>query len=386
MATEFVDSNRLTLLSNGSEYFPALIAAIDAARHEVHLETYLFADDAVGRAIAEALSRAAARGVCVRLLVDGFGARDFAEHGVPRLLAAGVQALVYRPEIARFSLRRQRLRRLHRKLALIDRTIGFVGGINVIDDMDTPRQIPPRIDYAVRIEGPVLLSLDRALGRLWNLVALASLNHAFRCSTKNRAPVPCGNQRAAFVVRDNLRHRRAIENAYLEAIAGARTDILIASAYFLPGRRFRRALREAAARGVRVRLLLQARVEFPLLHYATQALYDALLDAGIGIHLYERSFLHAKVAVIDDDWATVGSSNIDPFSLLLAREGNLVVRDPAFAGELRHSLQRLLDDGARELPAGEHRRLSWAARLLRRAAYALISLAIGLLGNGRRRS
>lgn len=386
MATEFVDGNRLTLLSNGSEYFPALIAAIDAARHEVHLETYLFADDATGHAVAEALSRAAARGARVRLLVDGFGARDFAERGVPRLLAAGVQALVYRPEIARFSLRRQRLRRLHRKLALIDRTIGFVGGINVIDDMDTPRQVPPRIDYAVRIEGPVLLSLERALGRLWNLVALASLNHAFRCTTKSRAPAPCGNQRAAFVVRDNLRHRRAIENAYLEAIAGARTDILIASAYFLPGRRFRRALREAAARGVRVRLLLQARVEFPLLHYATQALYAALLDAGIGIHLYERSFLHAKVAVIDDDWATVGSSNIDPFSLLLAREGNLVVRDPTFAGELRRSLQRLLDDGARELPVGEHRRLPWAARLLRRAAYALISLAIGLLGNGGRRS
>ena len=386
MATEFVDGNRLTLLSNGSEYFPALIAAIDAARHEVHLETYLFADDVTGHAVADALSRAAARGVRVRLLVDGFGARDFAEHGVPRLLAAGVQALVYRPEIARFSLRRQRLRRLHRKLALIDRTIGFVGGINVIDDMDTPRQVPPRIDYAVRIEGPVLLSLERALGRLWNLVALASLNHAFRCTTKKSAPAPCGNQRAAFVVRDNLRHRRAIENAYLEAIAGARTDILIASAYFLPGRRFRRALREAAARGVRVRLLLQARVEFPLLHYATQALYEALLDAGIRIHLYERSFLHAKVAVIDDDWATVGSSNIDPFSLLLAREGNLVVRDPALAGELRHSLQGLLDGGARELPVGEHQRLSWAARLLRRAAYALISLAIGLLGNGGRRS
>ncbi|WP_153115806.1 cardiolipin synthase ClsB [Rhodocyclus tenuis] len=386
MATEFVGGNRLTLLSNGSEYFPALIAAIDAARREVHLETYLFADDATGQAVADALSRAAARGVRTRLLIDGFGARNCAEQRLPLLLAAGVQALVYRPEIARFSLHRQRLRRLHRKLALIDGTIGFVGGINIIDDMNTPRQTPPRIDYAARIEGPLLASVEHAMRRLWNLVAFASLNSAFRIATNRSTPAPCGSQRAAFIVRDNLRHRHAIESAYLEAIANAREDILIASAYFLPGRRFRHALRDAAARGVRVRLLLQARVEFPLLHYATQALYAQLLAAGIGIHLYERSFLHAKVAVIDDNWATVGSSNIDPFSLLLAREGNLLVEDGAFAGELRQSLLNLISDGARELPPGSRRQLSWPARLLRRIAYALISLAIGLLGSGRRRS
>ena len=386
MATEFVDGNRLTLLCNGSDYFPALIAAIDAARDDVHLETYLFADDAVGGEIASALTRAAARGVRVRLLVDGFGAHDCAEHRLPALLAGGVQALVYRPEIARFALRRQRLRRMHRKLALIDGRIGFVGGINIIDDMNTPRQTPPRVDYAVRIEGPLLASIARAQQRLWNLVAWTGLRHEFRLPAPSVLLAPAGTQRAAFVVRDNLRHRHAIENAYLDAIAGARADILIASAYFLPGRRFRLALRDAAARGVRVRLLLQARVEFTLLHYATQALYGQLLDAGIAIHLYERSFLHAKVAVIDDDWATVGSSNIDPFSLLLAREANLVVRDAAFAGELRQGLQALISDGARQLPAGGKAYLSWPARLLRRAAYALISLTIGLLGIDRRRS
>lgn len=386
MAAEFVGGNRLTLLHSGADYFPALLAAIDAATREIHLESYLFADDATGRAVAAALARAAGRGVAVRLVVDGFGADNFAADFAPMLLEAGVDALVYRPEIARFSFRRRRLRRLHRKLALIDGSVGFVGGINVIDDLDTPRQLPPRFDYAVRVEGPVLASFDQALRRLWAVVAWVSLRHRLRAPPSLPAPAPCGKQRAALVVRDNLRHRRAIEAEYLAAIAAAGSDIVIASAYFLPSTRFRKALCDAAARGVAVSLLLQGRVEFRLLHYATQALYDELLGAGIRIHLYEKSFLHAKVAVVDADWATVGSSNIDPFSLLAAREANLVVSDAAFAGELRQSLLAAIDAGARELPPGRWHRLSWPQRLLRRIAYALISIAVGISGLGRQYS
>jgi cardiolipin synthase len=148
-------------------------------------------------------------------------------------------------------------------------------------------------------------------------------------------------------VRDNLRHRRDIERAYLDAIGAAREEIVLANAYFLPGRRFRRALRAAAGRGVRVTILLQGLVEYRLLHYATQALYGNLLAAGIRIFEYQRSFLHAKVAVIDHHWATVGSSNIDPFSLLLAREANVVVLDRRFAEDLEQSLAAAMRDGAR---------------------------------------
>lgn len=386
MAPEFVAGNRLTLLQSGGEYFPALLAAIDAAKHEVHLETYLFAEDATGRAVAAALSRAAGRGVRVRVLVDGFGAANFAASFAPDLLAAGVQALVYRPDIALFPPRRHRLRRMHRKLALIDGRVGFVGGINVIDDLNTPEQTPPRFDYAVRVEGPVLLAFERALRRVWEIVAWVNWRRRYRSWTPMAAPAACGTQTAALVVRDNLRHRRAIEKAYLAAIAGARADIIIASAYFLPSTRFLRALREAAARGVGVSLLLQGRVEFRLVHYATQALYDDLLAAGVRIFLYEKSFLHAKVAVVDADWATVGSSNIDPYSLLAAREANLVVRDANFTDELRRSLRAAMAEGARELPPGVWQSQSWPRRWLRRAAYALLSIAVGISGLGRRRS
>ncbi len=387
MATaEFLTGNRLTLLNSGAEYFPALIAAIGDARQEVHLESYIFEDDTTGRAVASALGDAAKRGVTVRVLVDGFGSRDFSGALMPALLEAGVQALIYRPEIARFQLRRHRLRRLHRKLATIDGRVAFVGGINVIDDLNTPHQTPPRYDYAVRVEGPLVAPIRQALYRVWEIVVWARLQRRYwvsRTALEDRPPA--GDQTAAFLVRDNLRHRRDIEDAYLEAIADAHEDILIANAYFLPGRRFRRALGDAAGRGVRVTILLQGRIEYRLLHYATQALYGKLLGAGIRIFEYRRSFLHAKVAVIDAHWSTVGSSNIDPFSLLLAREANVVVRDARFAGELRASLNKAMDEGAKELHPQLWRQLSWSARLLRWLSYNLVRVALGIAGYGGKR-
>jgi len=380
---DFLPGNRIDLLEAGAAYFPALAEAIGSATREVYLETYIFEDDTTGRAIADALARAAGRGVTVRVMVDGFGARDFPQKLLPGLLAQGVEVLVYRRELSAFKLRRHRLRRLHRKVVVIDGRVAFVGGINIIDDMHTPGHIPPRYDYTVRIEGPLLAPIRASSQRIWELVTWANFKRRFRI----RASVPVsiehrGNVKAAFVVRDNLRHRRDIEDAYLAAIAEARDEVLLANAYFLPGRRFRRALYEAAARGVRVTLLLQGRVEYVLLHYATQALYGSLLAQGIRIAEYHRSFLHAKVAVVDDTWATVGSSNIDPFSLLLAREANVVVRDRAFATRLRSSLEQAMSQGAANLSMDDWKRKPWLHRVTSWLAYGLVRLMIGLAGYG----
>lgn len=377
----YVGGNHLRLLRSGVEYFPALIAAIDLARHEVHLETYIFADDAAGRGVAAALVAAARRGVVVRVLVDGFGARDFEAGFGSELAAAGVEVLVYRPEVGRFAFRRHRLRRLHRKLAVIDGQLGFAGGINVVDDFDGGTGDSPRLDFAVRVEGPLVARLHLAMRHVWRLVRWARLGR------RPPAPLPLPNLRppagpdgvrAALLVRDNLAHRHDIEYAYLDAIRGARREILIANAYFLPGRRFCKFLLLAAARGVRVTLLLQGRSDHPLLHYATQSLYDRMLAAGVRVFEYDRAELHAKVAVVDDDWATVGSSNIDPFSLLLAREANIVVRDAGFADELRASLAAVVASAAREVRAEEQRRLSWHGRLVRATAYSLVRFMLGV--------
>jgi cardiolipin synthase len=384
VAIEFLSGNRITLLEMGSAYFPALIEAIDAACDEVHLESYIFEADATGQLVAAALCRAARRGARVRLMVDGFGARDFMPRLGATLVGDGVDVMVYRPEVALFRMRRHRLRRLHRKLAVIDGRIAFVGGINVIDDSNTPGQVPPRYDYAVCIEGPLVATVHGAVHHLWQLVRWASFRH--RTVEAVRTPVaeppPRGDVLAAFVIRDNLRHRRDIEDAYLEAIAAARHEIILAHAYFLPGQRFRHALMAAASRGVKVVVLLQGRVEYLLLHYAAQALYGVFLDAGVRLFEYRKSFLHAKVAVIDGEWATVGSSNIDPFSLLLAREANVIVRDQGFAVTLRHSLQRAIDDGAAELRREHWRRKSRLVRAVHWLAYGMVRMMIGIAGYG----
>jgi cardiolipin synthase len=377
----YVGGNRLLLLRSGVEYFPALIAAIDRARHEVHLETYIFADDATGRRVAASLAAAARRGVVVRVLVDGFGARDF-ESGLGQgLAAAGAEVLAYRPEVGRLAFRRHRLRRLHRKLAVIDGQVGFAGGINVLDDFDDGAGDSPRLDFAVRVEGPLVARLHLTMRHVWRLVRWARLGR------RPPAPVPLprlqqtaapDGMQAALLVRDNLAHRHDIEYAYLDAIRGARREIFIANAYFLPGRRFSKFLLLAAGRGVRVTLLLQGRSDHLLLHYATQSLYDRMLAAGVRVFEYDRAELHAKVAVVDDDWATVGSSNIDPFSLLLAREANIVVRDAGFAGELRASLATILAGAAREVRAEEQLLLPWYGRLVRATAYSLVRFMLGV--------
>lgn len=380
---DFLPGNRITLLETGAQYFPALIAAIDAAACEIHLETYIFADDPTGRQVADALAAAARRGVIVRVLVDGFGARGFPDGLGRQLIGAGVQVEVYRAEIAPFKLRRHRLRRLHRKLVAIDGRVAFVGGINIIDDHDVPH-LGPRFDYAVRIEGPLVAQVRTSMAHLWRLIGWARL--------RRRPPVPppspcrwddpTGGMEAAFVTRDNLRHRRDIEAAYLDAIANARSEIFLANAYFLPGRRFRKALRDAAGRGVTVIVMLQGQVEYALLHYATQALYGSLLECGIRIVEYRAGFLHAKVAVVDSHWSTVGSSNIDPFSLLLAREANVVVQDSGFAAGLRTRLERAATADAVEITAVDLARSGHILRGLRWAAYSVVRLLLGLTRYG----
>ncbi|MBK9624731.1 MAG: cardiolipin synthase ClsB [Rhodocyclaceae bacterium] len=396
---DFVPGNQLQLLCTGEEYFPALLEQIAQAKHEIRMETYIFEADTIGHRVANALCAAAKRGVKVHLLVDGFGAAKL-DHGLaPEMRQCGVEIQIYRPEVGRAQwrnpFRRHRLRRLHRKLSVFDSRIAFIGGINIVDDSET-QKIAPRFDYAVQVEGPVVADIHAAMTHVWQIVAWAALG-MYRHTTPAPAmsdlmpeaaaavPVVAGNVAAALVIRDNMRHRRDIELAYLHALQNAQREVLIANAYFLPGTLFRRALANASRRGVKVTLLLQGQIEYPLLHYATQALYARLMRVGIRIVEYRHSFLHAKVAVIDGHWATVGSSNIDPFSLLLSREANLVIDDVAFATELQSSLNAAMETGSVEiLPRHLHAR-SWLARTASQLAYGIVRMVIGFTGYGRRR-
>jgi cardiolipin synthase len=380
----YTAGNSVTLLRNGAEYFPLLLEAIALAEREILLETYIFANDETGARVADALIAAAHRGVTVRVLVDGWGARHYLTRALERrLLDGGVDLLKYRPEVHPWHFRSHRLRRLHRKLCHVDGRVAFVGGINVIDDMNTPGHTPPRVDFAVCVRGPLLVPIMQTMQRGWAIVEVTQLRPSDVPFFPDEEPAEdAGTQVAKFTIRDNLRHRRDIERAYLAALRTARDEIIIANAYFFPGMRFRRALLAAAARGVTVTLLLQARVEFRLLHYASRALYGQLLAAGVAIQEYHRSFLHAKVAVVDGQWATVGSSNIDPYSFLMAREANVFVRDPVFAKGLREELMKIIESGARPVPSQHWAERSRFAKARSWLAYGVVRVAMGMMRYG----
>jgi cardiolipin synthase len=381
-SVEPVPGNQVRLLAGGADFFPALIAACDAARAEIHLETYIFNTDATAGSVCDALVRAARRGVRVRLLIDGIGARDFPADWRIRLEQAGAIVLVYRPLLAGWHFKPASLRRLHRKLAVIDASVAFVGGINLIDDHEPVRLPWPRLDFTVEVRGPLLADIHANVRRLWRLVALTQFKRPLPDASIEPAWPTDGHVRAAFVVRDNVAHRRDIERGYLAALALAQREIVIANAYFLPGRRFRTLLKKAAARGVRVRLLLQGHTDHPFFLAAARALYRDLLAAGVELHEHHLSELHAKVAVVDGQWATVGSSNIDPLSLLMAREANIVIDDTALASELLNRLEPAFA-AVPALDPDDWQRRPWPHRVLSWLAYGVVRGIVGLVGSGR---
>jgi cardiolipin synthase len=362
----WIGGNRMRLLEGGDELFPAIAEALARAHHEVWFATYIFHDDGAARGVTDALIAAARRGVAVHLVVDGFGSKAT----LPTLRAwlddSGVRLEVFRPLDRWWQwFQPQQLRRLHQKLCVIDDVVAYVGGVNVIDDRNDLHHgwgDTPRLDFAVELIGPLADPVRHAARAMW---ARAHLGRGWRREADRllHSPTPVDRTRmllrtlgaaqrdrppprdtspvrAAFVVRDNVSQRRAIERRFIDAMRQARQRIDIAVPYFYPGRRFRRALREAAQRGVQVRLLLQGKVDYPIAALAARVLYDELRSHGVHIYEYTPAFLHAKVALVDARWATVGSSNIDPLSLLLNLEANVIVRDAGFCAGMAERLDR----------------------------------------------
>ena len=382
----FLDGNHIQLLRSGEAYFPALIMAIENAVNTIYLQTYIYEVDKAGISVGNALKQAAQRGVAVNILLDGFGCKDMPKAYLNELENAGVDVMFYRPKISPWTLKKNRLRRLHRKIVVVDERIAFVGGINIIDDYNVPDNTPPRIDYAVQIEGTLLPSITANVAKLWRgmqwmrLRGMASNMITKPTHKPIKATQPVNqNMQAAFVLRDNLLHRNDIEDAYLSAINAAKFEIIIANAYFVPGRQFRKALLNAAKRGVKIELLLQGRMEYFLM-FATHAFYSVFLKNGVQIFEYRKSFMHCKVAVIDGDWSTVGSSNIDPFSMMLAREANIMVQDKAFANELRTDILESIREGAFKISAQEWSHGNKLKRFLSWLVYGLVRLFMGVIG------
>ena len=394
--------HHLHLLQGAKELFQAMVHAIEHSKHEVRLETYIFAFDEQGQAVAAALERAALRGVQVYLVVDGIGTAPLPLPWAARFDAAGVRWHRFSPLGWLGVFFPVRWRRLHRKLCVVDRRVAFCGGINVMDDFHDLRLgtlDSARLDFAVQVQGPLVIDAHALMRRFWSRLDFArGLESRQWAKARSQwqtalrpqpapmhAPAPDdapGKIPAALVLRDNLRNRSRIEQTYRQAIGQAHHEVLIANAYFMPGRKLRHALEHAAQRGVRVVLLLQGRYEYFMQFHGARAVYGSLLAAGVEIHEYQGGLLHAKVAVVDSVWATVGSSNLEPLSLLLAREANVVLRDAHFAQALRQRLLAAIAQQSVQMDPLRYLQRGHWQRALDRLALAI--LRIGLFVVGRR--
>jgi len=379
----YVANNDITLLETGQQLFPAMIAAIDAARHDILFETYIFAEDEVARGIEAALIRAAERGLKVRVLVDWFGTGHRACCRRAEAFArAGVYYRVFNPWFKRG------IARTHRKITVVDGEIAFVGGININDDMrhDYEPYTPlpaPRWDFAVSVRGPLVAQIHFEAQAQWMRAGRLDIFSRIGLYRETRKAPPTEGarpMRAAFVVRDNLRNRRTIQRAYLQAIGQARKSVLLANPYFAPGRKFREALAQAARRGVAVTLLIGTG-EFRMQDAVARSFYPKLLADGIQVVEYRKTQLHAKIAVVDDDWATVGSSNCDGLSLFLNQEANIVVKNAAFARAVRAHIERGVADGE-VVRMEEFEGMGWTRRVRYEMAYLLYKLTMRIFAIG----
>ena len=347
MASRWIEGNDIRLLENGEEFFPRVFACIANAKQEVIVETFILFEDKVGLQLHQALVAAAARGVQVDVTIDGFGSPDLSDRFIGILIEAGVRVHVFDPGKRYFGWRWNVLRRMHRKIVVADGTTAFVGGINYSADHLADFGPEAKQDYAVEIRGPLVAEIHRfthtmlAQGQRYE-----PRRQWWRWRKRMRASAQdtphAGTAAAMLVVRDNGEHSSDIERHYRIAIRAARHRVVIANAYFFPGYRFMRELRRAARRGVDVCLILQGQPDMPIVKTAATLLYRQLLAAGVRIYEYCERPLHRKVALMDDEWSTVGSSNLDPLSLALNLEANVIIRDHAFNQGLYERMDLLM--------------------------------------------
>jgi cardiolipin synthase len=278
--------------------------------------------------------------------------------------------------------------RTHRKLAVIDRALAFVGGINVNDDWfcdyDIEKRLPaPRWDFAVQVEGPLVPVIHHEMHAQWARLGRLGLRNRlalFRELRRQPAPESGNAVQAALVVRDSLRNRHTIQRAYLGAIGRAHHSVLMANPYFAPGLKFRRALALAAQRGVEVSLLIGVG-EIWLQDMVARSFYPKLLASGVKVYEYRKTQLHAKIAVVDEDWATVGSSNCDGLSLFLNQEANVVVKDARFAKTVRAHIERGIADAVPiRLEDFEH--VGWLRKIGYEVAYLFYKSAMRIFAIG----
>jgi Phosphatidylserine/phosphatidylglycerophosphate/cardiolipin synthases and related enzymes len=351
------EGNQITLLENGDQYYPALFKAIGNATSKVILETFIWYEDEVGKQLHAVLLRAARRGVHIEVLLDAYGSPDLSDEFVHQLTEAGIIFRYYDPGPRLLGMRTNLFRRMHRKIVVVDDTLAFIGGINYSAEHMSNSGPEAKQDYTVQVKGPVVDDIVQF--ELENLPDNAQTRRWWRRHHRAEENAMPGEAQALLVWRDNAEHRTDIERHYLRMLSAAKREVIIANAYFFPGYRLLHAMRKAARRGVRVKLMVQGNPDMAIVKVGAMLLYRYLVKSGVHIYEYQRRPLHGKVALMDDHWATVGSSNLDPLSLSLNLEANLMIHDRQFNQTLRDNLNGLITRDSQRVDESMVPKRSW---------------------------
>ena len=328
-----------SVVLGGVEYFEMLEEMIDSAKESIHLHVYIYAPDKTGNSITEALIRASGRGVRVFLLVDSFGSSDMSSNFEKKITQTGIHFRYFMPIFSRRAFHFGR--RMHNKVIVIDNKKALVGGINIADKYRGENGQLPWLDFAVAVTGPVCTELSAIYEFVWgNTIKISRIRSGLRIMPTS----PYDDLLVAVRDNDWSRGKNAISISYNRAIRNAERSITIVSGYFLPGRRVRHLLKKASKRGVKVKIILGGLSDVGLFRFASRYLYHGLMKSGAEIYEYQKSVLHAKVAVVDGRWSTIGSYNLNYISDFNDLELNIDISGKAFTGGLTETLENIIKD------------------------------------------
>ena len=357
----YYPADEVQLVYSGNDYFDKLIQLIRSARSIIHFQTYIFDNDTTGRLIADELKLSAGRGVNVYMLLDAFGSKELSKKFITDLQRAGVQIRFFAPFFSRNTINLGR--RMHHKIVVIDDHMTLIGGINISDKYRGTETEAAWLDYAILIKGDVCEKASKICSAILNRRFPITLKQVKTNSAKNSSLV-------RFRQNDRLRGKRQISRGYIQAIKNAKKSIVFVSSYFLPGRRILRRLRKAAQRGIHVTIILSANSDVMLFGKATTHLYTSLLKEGIHIYEWQNSVLHGKIAMVDEQWVTIGSFNLNYLSALSSIELNVEVMDTRLVNELKQHIQSIIQNGCKKIDYDIYQQENtWQKRFVNTLAY-----------------
>lgn len=352
--SKYKGGHYVELLQSGEPFFSAVEKLIDDSRQFIHFHAYLIDEDETGNRIINALIRASLRGVRVYLLLDALGTRHLSKELIERIEDAGILFRLFSPTFITKGF--QLSLRLHVKVVLCDGEVAVIGGINFADRYHGTPEKREWLDFAVLIRGPECIHVLSVLKKFWNkrFIPKTELSR----ETVNNPRIYKEDIKLRVVQNNWYRNKIEILRSYRSAFKNSRDRMIILASYFLPGRNERRLLRNASLRGVDIKIMLAAESDMPVFKRATRFLYDFILRSNIKIYEYLPSNLHAKVAVVDGQWCTIGSYNLNHVSDYASIEVNVNILDNKFASELETLLHEILRNDCRQITIEEHQRAS----------------------------